>query len=174
MHNSGATSPWSFDVYQKAVEIVDLLGVEEFEGFAERAKLADRLESFVKSDDVQPVLCHNDFYSPNFLVHEEGVDLIDWEYSAMSDYASDLGTFICCSDYDIAEAQDVIREYFQQEPSAEQMRHCMAYVALCAYYWFVWALYKEQEGDPVGEWLYLWYRMAKHFGEYALELYEQS
>ncbi|MDO5117577.1 MAG: phosphotransferase [Eggerthellaceae bacterium] len=117
-------------------------------------------------------MCHNDFYAPNFLVHPEGVDLIDWEYSAMSDYASDLGTFICCSDYGIPEAEDVIREYFQRDPEPAEMRHCMAYVGLSAYYWFVWALYKERTGDPVGEWLYLWYRMAKTFGMHAQTLYQ--
>lgn len=171
LHNSGATSPWEFDVYEKAVEIVNLLGQVEFTGFAELAELAEQLDGFVKADGVPMVLCHNDFYDPNFLVHEDGMDLIDWEYSAMSDYASDLGTFVCCSDYGIPEAEDVFREYFGREPSAEEMRHCMAYVGLSAYYWFVWALYKDRAGDPVGEWLYLWYRMAGLFGKHARELY---
>lgn len=171
LHNSGATSPWNFDVYAKAVDIVELLGQIDFKGFTELAELASRLDSYVKSDGVEPVLCHNDFYDPNFLVHDDGMDLIDWEYSAMSDYASDLGTFICCSDYSISEAGDVISEYFGREPSAGEMRHCMAYVGLSAYYWFVWALYKEKAGDPVGEWLYLWYRMAGLFGRHAEELY---
>lgn len=171
LHNSGATSPWSFDVYEKAVEIVRLLGRVEFSGFAELSELAERLDAYVKTDGIAPVLCHNDFYSPNFLVHEEGMDLIDWEYSAMSDYASDLGTFVCCSDYGIPEAEEAFREYFGREPNAEELRHCMAYVGLSAYYWFVWALYKEKAGDPVGEWLYLWYRMAGLFGRHADELY---
>lgn len=173
LHGSGATSPWTFDVYAKAVEIVGLLGRVEFAGFEELAQRAEALDRYVKADGVPFVLCHNDFYDPNFLVHEDGVDLIDWEYSAMSDYASDLGTFICCSDYGIPEAEDVLREYFQREPSPEEMRHCMAYVGLCAYYWFVWALYKDKAGDPVGEWLYLWYRMARDFGKHAEGLYAQ-
>lgn len=171
LHGSGARSPWDFDVYEKAVDIVRLLGRVEFTGFSELAELAERLDAFVKADGVPKVLCHNDFYAPNFLVHEDGMDLIDWEYSAMSDYASDLGTFICCSDYGIPEAEGAIREYFGREPSAEEMRHCMAYVGLSAYYWFVWALYKDKTGDPVGEWLYLWYRMAGQFGRHAEELY---
>ena len=40
-----------------------------------------------------------------------------------------------------------------------------------SYYWFVWALYKESTGDPVGEWLYLWYRYAKSYSALALPLY---
>ena len=174
LHGSGAASPWEFDVYAKAVEIVGLLGQIEFNGFAELSELASRLSACVERDGVSPVLCHNDFYEPNFLVHDDGMDLIDWEYSAMSDYASDLGTFVCCSDYGISEAEGVFREYFGREPSEGEMRHCMAYVGLSAYYWFVWALYKEKAGDPVGEWLYLWYRMARDFGRHAETLYEQK
>ena len=172
LHGSRAQSPWSFDVYQNAIEIVGLLEGVSFDDLGKLKAQSRRLYNFVTSDEVAPVLCHNDFYGPNFLVHEDGVDLIDWEYSAMSDYASDLGTFICCSDYGIDEAQAVFAKYFSREPTLEENRHCMAYVALCAFYWFVWALYKDKSGDPVGEWLYLWYRAAKAFGAHALALYE--
>ena len=171
LHGSDAKSPWTFDVYRNALDIVELLAGESFEDLDELKDRARRLHDHVRADGVAPVLCHNDFYGPNFLVHDGGMDLIDWEYSAMSDYASDLGTFICCSDYGIAEAEGVVAEYFQREPTPEEQRHCMAYVALCAFYWFVWALYKDKAGDPVGEWLYLWYRAAKAFGAHALALY---
>lgn len=173
LHESGEVSPWSFDVYQKAVEIVGLLPkAPSFADFDELAACAKTLYACVGDDKVEPVLCHNDFYDPNFLVKGEEVYLIDWEYSAMSDYASDLGTFICCSDYSLDEAEQVIGMYFGRTPSAGELRHCIAYVAISAYYWFVWALYKDATGDPVGEWLYLWYRAAKAFGRRARELYE--
>lgn len=171
LHDSGASSPWTFDIYAKAVGIVGLLGRVEFTGFAELAQRAAALDARVKADGVPAVLCHNDFYGRNFLVHDGGMDLIDWEYSAMSDYASDLGTFVCCSDYGIEQAEGVFREYFQREPSPTEMRHCMAYVALAAYHWFVWALYKDRTGEPVGKWLYLWYRKAHDFGKHAEALW---
>lgn len=175
LHASGEVSAWSFDVYEKAEEIVKLLGSKSYPSFPDFAELADRaklLNDFVKSDGVDQVLCHNDFYNPNFLVRDDLIYLVDWEYSAMSDYASDLGTFVCCSDYTIDEAEDVIMQYFGRKPTAVERRHCLAYVSISAYYWFVWALYKESTGDPVGEWLYLWYRAAKTYGRYALGLYE--
>lgn len=104
---------------------------------------------------------HEAYYAPNFLVSGNDMYLIDWEYSAMSDYASDLGTFICCSDCTYEEACRVFDEYFGRQTTPEELRHCLAYVALASYYWFAWAVYKESSGDPVGEWLYLWYRYAK-------------
>ncbi len=174
LHQSGAVSEWSFDVYRKAVEIVDMLGSRaypSFPDFAELAQTARELDECVRADNVEPCLCHNDFYAPNFLVRDDVMYLIDWEYSAMSDYASDLGTFICCSDYTLEESLSVIARYFDRTPTPEEERHCLAYVGISAYYWFVWALYKEATGDPVGEWLYLWYRSAKTYGKAALERY---
>ena len=112
---------------------------------------------------------HEAYYAPNFLVSGNDMYLIDWEYSAMSDYASDLGTFICCSDYTYEEACQVFDAYFGRKATPEELRHCLAYVALASYYWFVWALYKESSGDPVDEWLYLWYRYAKQYSALALE-----
>ena len=177
LHGSGASSRWTFDLYEQACGIVELLGSRTypaFQDFPELQHMAHELAGAVQGDGVEPCLCHDDFYAPNFLVHGDQVSLIDWEYSAMSDYASDLGTFICCSDYTMEQAEQVIAAYFQRTPTAPELRHCLAYVGLAAYYWFVWALYKEATGDPVGEWLYLWYRAAKAFGSRALELYAQK
>lgn len=174
LHQSGESSPWSFDVYKNACDIVEMLEDVDFPDFELLENRARILHDCVSSDGVAPCLCHNDFYAPNFLVCKDEMHLIDWEYSAMSDYASDLGTFICCSDYTVDEARKVIERYFMRVPTAEEERHCLAYVGLSAYYWFVWALYKDSAGDPVGEWLYLWYRSAKSYGKLALELYGRA
>ena len=174
LHESGAVSQWSFDVMGKAHDIVELLRARAYPmqpDYEELSHAMDKLDKLVKADGSEPCLCHNDFYSPNFLVTDDDMYLIDWEYSAMSDYASDLGTFICCSDYTYDEALQVFDAYFGRKATPEELRHCLAYVALAAYYWFVWALYKEASGDPVGEWLYLWYRYAKKYSALALERY---
>ncbi len=175
LHRSGETSRWTFDVFEKAVEIRALLNERSApmpDGFEALAGTIARVYEHVSADGVAPCLCHNDFYAPNFLVAADGMHLIDWEYSAMGDYASDLGTFICCSDYDIDEAKHAIALYFDRAPSAEEERHCLAYVAISGYYWYVWALYKEACGDSVGEWLALWSRYARDYGALALALYE--
>jgi CTP:phosphocholine cytidylyltransferase-like protein/thiamine kinase-like enzyme len=175
LHESGETSEWEFGVYDKAQELVGLLSKRSYPSFPDFDEInekASQLNDLVGRDNVAYCLCHNDFYSPNFLVKGDEMSLIDWEYSAMSDYASDLGTFICCSDYDFEDAERVIATYFGRKPTRDERRHCLAYVALAAYYWFVWALYKESAGDPVGEWLYLWYRSVRAYSAKALPLYD--
>lgn len=177
LHSCGVTSTWSFDVFENTRGILELLSDEErgrYEDFNQIRALIDGLEERVRATSGAPVLCHNDFYDPNFLVRGEEISLIDWEYSGMSDYASDLGTFICCSDYSYDEALDVLREYFQREPSAGEFFHCVSYVAFAAWYWFVWALYKDQCGDPVGDWQDLWHRYASEYGRRAEQLASEA
>ena len=176
LHESGERSAWTFDVYAKAEEIVGMLHEESRRAFGDFDELRTSIAAlyeFVCDDGVEPVLCHNDFYAPNFLVGDGFMYLIDWEYSAMSDYASDLGTFICCSDYDVEQADEAIALYFGREPSSRERRHCFAYVAISGYYWFVWALYKEETGDSVGDWLGLWHRYAFEYAQRALGLYKR-
>ena len=170
LHTCGIESRWSFDVYEKTQELVALLDEQHrasFEDFRELYELIDGLAKYVAADGTPPCLCHNDFYNPNLLVSEGKMYLIDWEYSGMSDYASDLGTFVCCSPYGLAETDRVLKLYFQREPSAHERAHCLSYIAISSFYWFVWALYKDACGAPVGEWLYLWYKNAKVFGAAA-------
>lgn len=97
--------------------------------------------------------------------------LIDWEYSGNDDPASDLGTYICCSDYSKEEADVVISKYLGHEPSTIELRHHYAYVAIAAYYWYVWAIYQTSVGNNVGEYLYLWYKMSKTYYKLAIEMY---
>jgi len=170
LHQSGAVSQWTFNVHANTKELIELLDSSHrlsFKDFGELFELIDGLNDFVQADGTPLCMCHNDFYNPNFLVTDTEMHLIDWEYSGMSDYASDLGTFICCSDYTFDEAVRVISMYFQREPKPGELAHCLAYVAISSYYWFIWALYKDACGAPVGEWLYLWYKNAKLFGAEA-------
>ncbi len=173
LHTSGAESRWSFDVYEKAQELVGLLDEQHRASFADFKELYDLIDGLAKcvaSDGTPLCLCHNDFYSPNLLVAQGKMYLIDWEYSGMSDYASDLGTFVCCSPYGLEEADRVLELYFGRTPTEAERAHCLSYIAISSFYWFVWALYKDACGAPVGEWLYLWYRNAKTFGKAAREL----
>ncbi|MCQ2751487.1 MAG: phosphotransferase [Coriobacteriales bacterium] len=177
LHTCGKKSKFKFDVYENTLEIIEKLGAAQrtsFKDFEVIYSKIQKIAKFLKAEKSPLCLCHNDFYDPNFLVSKKGMFLIDWEYSGMSDYASDLGTFICCSDYTFEQALEVLNIYFEGKMNEEQLIHCVSYVALSAFYWFVWALYKDMCNDPVGEWLYLWYKHAKNFSEKALELIESK
>ena len=175
LHESGETSPWSFDFHDEARRIVDLLRKRSFPlppDFAELQQRMDEIATFVRAEACHPCLCHNDFYGPNILVQGSDLHLIDWEYAAMGDYGCDLGNFICQeAAYAQWELPDVLALYFGRAPTEPEARHCTACTALVAFYWYVWALYKEAQGNAMGVWLYRWYCAAKEYAACVLPWY---
>ena len=176
LHESGADTGYAFDIHEDTKKTIALLDVKRrcaFRDFGELFELADRLNGMVAAEGLVPVLCHNDFYPPNFLVTPDEIDLIDWEYSGMTDYASDLAVFICCSDYTYEEALHVLEVYFGRPLSREELFHCIAYTCVVSFHWFIWALYQDMCSAPVGELLYRYYRYTKLYGAHALEMAQE-
>lgn len=121
-------------------------------------------------DGVEKCFCHGDTYKPNWMIEPDGhVILIDWEYSGYSDPGIDVGYYIVDAMYDTETARAFVREYLGNDIDEKKEFHFMAYVAIIAYYWFVWAMYRESCGAIMGESLYNWYKMAKKYANYLLK-----
>ena len=178
LHNERIVSEYDFGIWNKTEEFIEKLndtGKSDFDEFGELHTKMKKLKDCIMSDSkADKCLCHNDCYSPNFLLDgNDKMYLIDWEYSGNDDPASDIGTFICCSAYSYDEAVAVIKEYLECEPDNETLAHYVGYVAIASYYWYVWALYQETRGNSVGEWLYMWYKNSKLYCDKAEELYDK-
>ena len=174
LHDAKLSSRYSFDIWAKTMDFVRKTSFarKDFADYGELRKKMKALYGLVSKGASQPILCHCDCYSPNFLVDPSGkMVLIDWEYSGAADPGVDVGTFICCSDYTVAEAEAVLLQYHGHKPSFDELRHDYAYIALAAYYWFVWAVFQESRGNAIGAYLLQWYRMSKTYLEKALALY---
>ena len=178
LHTSGEVSPWSFDFHDEGKRIVKLLKDASYplpRDFDSLSQEIDTLASYLKLEAGAPVLCHNDFYGPNLLVKGDEMQLIDWEYAAMGDYGCDLGNFVSQgSGYSIEQAESLVSIYFGREATAEEVRHCLGCTAVVGWYWYVWSIYKEMQGNPVGEWLYIWYKAAKQFCAHVLPQYRAN
>ena len=96
------------------------------------------------------------------------VILIDWEYSGYSDPGIDVGYYIVDAMYEFDEAERFIKEYLQENYNETTKFHFMAYTAIIAYYWFVWAMYRESCGAVMGEALDNWRIMAEKYVDYLL------
>lgn len=176
LHESGADTGHVFDIHEdtkKQIALLDERRRTSFRDFAELYELADSLNEKVKADGLAPVLCHNDLYDPNFLIAGDEIHLIDWEYSGMSDYASDLAVFVACSDYTYEEGVGLLDIYFGRKPTPEELFHCVAYYSVVSFHWFVWALYQDMCGSPVGEYLHLYYKYTKMYGKAAVKMAEE-
>ena len=67
-----------------------------------------------------------------------------------------------------AYTDETYRAYLKEDYNEQRCFHYMAYMAIIAYYWFVWAMYRESCGAIMGESLYQWYEMAKKYADHLL------
>lgn len=178
LHESGVTVETTFDFYQEAKRYESLLlekGPIDIPGYAEDAADADALEAFVVADAAPMCLSHNDFFMLNFLIDDaDRYYLIDWEYSGMSDYANDFGTFCVCCQLSPEEVDAALEAYFGRKPTRAERAHNLAHIALAGWCWYLWSLLKEAKGDFVGEWLYIYYNYGREYLTRALELYQEE
>ena len=178
LHECGAKVGRSFSFYEegkgyerKALE----RGPIDAADYWEMSGQADELNALLIADGGDPVLCHNDFFGLNFLVAEDGrIDLIDWEYAGMSDYANDFGTFSVCERLSEEEMRRALEHYFGREPTDAEWRHNLGQVGMAGWCWYAWSLLKIAEGDDPGEWAYIYYRAGKTYLKKSLDLYRAA
>ena len=167
LHEQDAALDRSFDYLAEGLRYESLLlekGPIEIPSYYELRDQAVRAKELADADGAHVCLTHNDFFCLNLLYDEQGtLNLIDWEYAGMSDYASDYGTFVVTCMLSDDEADRALELYFERTPTPLERRHNYAYVGLAGWCWYVWSLLKESEGDFVGDWLYTYYSYAKRY-----------
>lgn len=177
LHTSGVSTEATFDYLSLAAEMerkLDAQGWAWPQGYASLRQRIFELDDLMEQDRTEPVFCHNDFYGPNILVTEDDMQLIDWEYAGMCDYANDLGSFIAQgSGYDVERTIEMLSLYYGRTPSLEEIRHVPGAVGLVGYFWYVWSQFKASLGNPMEEWARIWFDAAETFSAAALTYYQK-
>lgn len=161
-------NPW-VDAFamEKLIESKEKLSFDKYRILKEKIKI---LYEKTKGDGIKKCFCHGDTYRPNWMIKDDGeVILIDWEYSGYSDPGIDVGYYIVDAMYDFDQAEDFIDEYLQGDKDQKKKFHFLAYSAIIAYYWFVWALYRQSCGANMGSSLENWRYMAEKYANYLLD-----
>ncbi len=170
----------TFDDFEEGLRLMKIASCTKgnlLREFASEIAKAKRLSDYLKADaerlHIRQVVCHNDTYEPNFLTTRQGdLHLIDWEYAGLNDPANDLACFFCRYDYTEQEIQMFIETYLQRRPTDDEYRHFVGYIALCAFYWTGWGLYKGSVGDDDGFFFLPAYRNFHRFIDRALASFE--
>ena len=168
LHAAPITVSYGMKPWEDALAMERLLKEKDAACFTEYEELKEkigRLFQMTAGDGVEKCFCHGDTYRHNWMIKPDGhVILIDWEYSGYSDPGIDVGYYIVDAMYDFNEAKRFIREYLGDAWTKQKEFHFMAYTAIIAYYWFVWAMYRESCGANMGEALPNWREMAVKYG----------
>lgn len=164
---------------KKLMKIASLTKGKLFEEFAEIINKIDTLNDYVEKDSkqmkIKKVLCHNDTYEPNYLLNQKGeLYLIDWEYAGINDPANDIACILCRADYSKEEIEKYLQAYYGRKLTKEEHRHCIAYIAICGFYWFCWGLYKGSVGDDDGFFFLPAYKNCLKYVDIALDSYKND
>ena len=128
------------------------------------------LQAIIDRCPKEECLCHIDSVCDNFLLTEERVYLIDWEYAGMCDPHIDIAMFAIYSGYSKEELDHLIDLYFDGNCDDITRLKIYCYVAASGFLWAVWCDYKKYMGVDFGEYTMVQYRYAKDFGRLAKEM----
>ena len=173
LHASGVKVDYGLKPWEDSLAIEKLLLSKDpscFKPYEELKGKIGKIYQMTIGDGIEKCFCHGDTYQPNWMLKPDGqVVLIDWEYAGYSDPGIDVGYYIVDAMYDFDKAEEFIKEYLQDNYNKANRFHFMAYVAIIAYYWFVWAMYRESCGAVMGEAIEKWRSVAEKYVDHLLE-----
>lgn len=173
LHSFDIKVDYGMKPWEDALDIEKMICKNNPEGFKPYEELKRKVGSLYKKtldDGVKKCFCHGDTYQPNWMIKPDGsIILIDWEYAGYSDPGIDVGYYIVDAMYDFDEAERFIKEYLQDDFTEIKFFHFMAYIPIVAYYWMVWALYRESCGAVMGDALHNWKYMAEIYADYLIK-----
>ncbi len=114
-------------------------------------------------------LTHIDAVPDNFLLQNDKIYLIDWEYAALQDPHLDLAMFIVYAMYDREQAEFLIDSYFPEGCPAKIRLKIYCYIATAGLLWSNWCEYKRLCGVEFGEYSLRQYRFAKDYYKIATD-----
>jgi thiamine kinase-like enzyme len=82
---------------------------------------AHRIEPTLVGPEHEPVPCHNDLLSANFIRSPQGLRIVDWEYAGCGDRYFDLGNFAVNNELDAAQEAELLTAYFESPASARRL-----------------------------------------------------
>ena len=171
---------WEFDIKEKWESIRDMTPADQygenytqFPNFREIKERIYKLYELAKTDGIRKCLTHGDCRDENFLINDNEIHLIDWEYAGFGDPGFDIGSYVCGGDHSEEEVDRILFTYFGRKPSLKEQRHFYAYIAITGFFYMHWTMYKESQGQVIGYLKPQWYHFAKQYSKKTLPLYNE-
>ncbi len=161
----------SFDLYERMEYYENLRGdvPSVYRDYDCTKEKMYELKKFIDEQPKQVSLTHIDAVCDNFLITDEKIYLIDWEYAGMQDVHVDIAMFAVYSMYGREKVDELIVHYFQGDPEYNVRTKIYCYIALCGFVWSNWCEYKSICGVEFGEYSLRQYRFAKEYYAIAKE-----
>ena len=181
LHEAPVKVRWEFDVQKKWEQLRDMIPEEKygdnFADFPDFSAIKDRvykLYELSKTDNISKCLSHGDSRDENFLINDNEIYLIDWEYAGYNDPGFDIGTYVAGGDHSREDVDQILFIYFRREPTMIEKRHFYAWISITGFFYMHWTMFKEAAGQKIGYLKPLWYRCAKEYSLLALDMYKEE
>lgn len=164
-HEQGFKVQHEFNLFEQIEKYEGLRGDEPsiYKDYAETKRKIYELKVFVDKQPKCIGLTHIDAVCDNFLLTDEKIYLIDWEYAGMQDVHVDVAMFAIYAMYNRNQVEKLIKYYFDEIPSKEVKIKIYCYIAICGFLWSNWCEYKRTCGVEFGEYSLCQYRFAKEY-----------
>jgi thiamine kinase-like enzyme len=120
-HESGLELPTNFyvsEIVSGYADIAQERGVHLPQGFGDARDCAKKVVKAVRRHpEHQPLPCHNDLLTANFLQDGTRLVIVDWEYAGMGDRYFDLGNFAVNNELGDAEEDRLLEAYYGEPPT---------------------------------------------------------
>ena len=180
LHSAKPKVRWEFDIKEKWESIRDMTPADKYgENFADFPEFKEvkvriyKLYELAKTDGIKKCLTHGDCRDENFLINDNEIHLIDWEYAGYGDPGFDIGSYVCGGDHSEEGVDRILFTYFGRKPTIKEQRHFYAYIAITGFFYMHWTMYKESQGQVIGYLKPQWYHFAKEYSKKALPLYNE-
>lgn len=170
-HGQRMEVPHTFDVFGNIDYFEELWEGEPsvFRDYLETKKKVMELKPIIDGIPKDWILTHVDAVPSNYLITEDDVRLIDWEYAGMQDPHLDIAMFAISAMYDREHLDALIDIYFTEGYSEETKMKIYSYMAMGGLLWSNWCEYKRFHGEEFGEYSLNLYRYAKEYYKIVME-----
>lgn len=157
LHDSGKDTKIPFEVFDMAEgyeKIISDLKVPMFDDYEENKIKVMAIKAEVdKTVSAKKVPCHNDALCENWVVGDDRMYLIDWEYAGMNDGMWDLADVSIEAEFEREHDITFLSAYLKREPTVGDMKHFLASKIYVDFLWTLWAKARvPYSGQAMEDW----------------------
>ncbi|MBO5196055.1 MAG: phosphotransferase family protein [Clostridia bacterium] len=168
MHSCGEDTKVPFEVFEMAMgyeKIIEDNSVPMFDDYKEiKAEVMNIKAEIDAAIDAKKVPCHNDPLCENWVVGDDRMYLIDWEYAGMNDGMWDVADVSIEAGFDKECDHMLLCAYLEREPTVTDEKHFLASKIYVDFLWTLWAKTRvPYDGQPMEDWAVERYTRLKSF-----------
>lgn len=151
VHNSDKEFKGKFDFIEEFysyVKLVENNNIKVYDGHDKVMTKMEEIQAILEKNPRRQTPTHNDPLPENWIVKDDRIYLIDWEYGGIGDPIMDVAAFSLEVGLTVEQEQLLLREYFGREATAEEYAMILVDKFINDALWYLWAPIQMFNGKP--------------------------